>query len=539
MSTKLRIIMAQQNFCVGDFAGNTKKIIEAVTQARDELHSDVIVFPELALCGYPPEDLLLRPDFYLQTNRALEKIKQAVIGIDVVLGYPQQENGAIYNAVCVIRHNKIIQQYYKQRLPNYGVFDEQRYFSVGSTPCIFTSKGISVGIIICEDLWHAEPLAQAVKAGAQLILCPNASPFDLNKADGRISIMRQRVAENHIPIIYVHGVGGQDDFIFDGGSTVIDGEGKICVEAEFYQEQLIPVDIELTKPLKIIPTILPKSISLEARVYQALVLGVRDYIAKNNFPGVLIGVSGGIDSALTLAIAVDALGKDRVRAVILPSRFTSELSMKLANDLVQRLGVQATTISIESSFASFLTDLAPTFAGLPVDKTEENLQARCRGIIMMAISNKTGKIVLTTGNKSEMAVGYATLYGDMAGGFAVLKDVYKTWVYKLSHYRNAISHDIPDEIITRPPTAELAHDQKDEDTLPPYETLDKILELYIEQDKSLADIVALGFDQATVRRVLSMVDKNEYKRRQAAIGPRITTRSFGRERRYPITSKYS
>lgn len=540
MSETIRILMAQQDFCVGDISGNTEKIIRSARQARDQYQADVIVFPELTLCGYPPEDLLLRPDFHDRIQLALNRLIQETDGIDVVVGYPQRaQNGKIYNTVGVIRDRQIIVEYHKQCLPNYGVFDERRYFHAGTTPGIFTVKNISVGLVICEDLWHPEPCAQAVKAGAKLLLSPNASPFDRNKPDERINVLRKRIAEQHVPIIYVNAAGGQDDLIFDGGSVAMNEKGELCVATTFYEEELVVVEIQMLPSLKIISQSLPERLNEEARIYQALVLSVRDYIEKNNFPGVLIGLSGGIDSALTLAIAVDALGKDKVQAVILPSRYTSELSMRLATEMVGILKIKSTTISIESSFNAFLTSLEPAFANSPADSTEENIQARCRGVIMMALSNKTGRLVLTTGNKSEMAVGYATLYGDMAGGFAVLKDVFKTWVYRLSRYRNTINAVIPEEIITRPPTAELAKNQTDQDTLPPYNELDQILKMYVEDDRSLNDIVAAGFAKETVCKVIGMVDKSEYKRRQAPMGPRITLRAFWKERRYPITSKYN
>jgi NAD+ synthase (glutamine-hydrolysing) len=539
MQKNISIVMAQQNFWVGDITRNVEKIIKSAITARDELQGDVIVFPELALCGYPPEDLLLRPDFHKQIAQALHQLQQAVSGIDMVVGHPQRDvEGKIYNAASVICDNNIIACYHKQCLPNYGVFDEKRYFQTGKTPTIFTVKEISIGIIICEDLWQSAPAAQAVQAGAKILVCLNASPFAMNKSDERVSVLHTRIAENHVPIIYVHGVGGQDELVFDGGSMAIDGDGEIKVQADFYVEKLISVEIEAAEKIKINSAPLPKKISSEEQIYKALVLSVRDYIEKNNFSGVLIGLSGGIDSALTLAIAVDALGKDRVHAVSLPSRFTSALSVKLATEMAKKLSVKLSTISIEPSFQAFLADLKEEFADLPVDKTEENIQARCRGVIMMALSNKTGKLVLTTGNKSEMAVGYATLYGDMAGGFAVLKDVFKTWVYRLADYRNAISLVIPQAIIDRPPTAELAHNQTDQDTLPPYTDLDQILKMYVEEDCSVTEIIAAGFTAETVYKVIDMVDKSEYKRRQSPIGPRVTTRAFGRERRYPLTSKY-
>lgn len=538
MSNVLKIVMAQLNFCVGDIKGNTQKIIATIAKARAELHADLVVFPELSLCGYPPEDLLLRADFHAQIKQAINDIKQHCQGIAVIIGYPHHTAQGTYNTASVFSEREIIATYHKQCLPNYGVFDEKRYFLPGEGPVVFTLKGVRIALKICEDLWHAEPITQVAQLGAQLVLSINASPFDLNKISERTKILQQRIAETHLPIMYVHGVGGQDDLVFDGGSLVLDKDGKIVAQAEFFAEQLLEVDIQITPELKILPTKLASTPSMEASVYQALVLAVRDYINKNGFPGVLIGLSGGIDSALTLAIAVDALGKDRVEVAILPSRYTSELSMNLANEIVQNFAVKASCISIESAYKTFLADLADEFAGLAADITEENLQARCRGVIMMALSNKTGKLVLPTGNKSEMAVGYATLYGDMAGGFAPLKDVPKTLVYRLAKYRNEIAPLIPQGVITRPPTAELALEQTDQDTLPPYDELDKILQLYVEQDASLAEITAAGFNEKTAQRIIAMVDHSEYKRRQAAMGPRITPRAFSRERRYPVTSKF-
>ncbi len=532
--TVLRIIIAQLNFPVGDITGNTQKMIAATQQARDELKGDMIIFPELALSGYPPEDLLLRTDFHQQIQQALQAICAQTTGITVVLGYPEKTGAQLYNAVCVIENGNVILNYRKQYLPNFGVFDEMRYFNAGNQTGIFTHKGIRFGIIICQDLWHPEPIAIAAKAGAQIIICPNASPFETTKTQQRENVLQQRIAEQKLPIIYTNLICGQDDLIFDGGSLVMNAQQQICVQGDFFQEQLLPVDIDLNtqQPLA---TALPAPLTVEEKVYQGLVLAVREYVNRNKFPGVLIGVSGGIDSALVLAIAVDALGKDRVHGVVLPSRYTSELSMRLLNEIIKNFAVPTIGISIENSFQSFLDSLAPVFQDLPKDITEENLQARCRGVLMMALSNQTGNLVLTTGNKSEMAVGYATLYGDMAGGFAVIKDVYKTLVYRLARYRNSISPQIPQAIIDRPPTAELAPDQKDQDTLPPYDILDPILELYIEQDSSVASIIAQGFDENTVKKVIKLIHASEYKRRQAPPGPRVTSRALGRERRYPIT----
>lgn len=537
MTNILRIITAQLNFKVGNIANNSTKIIAAIKQARDELHGDLIVFPELSVGGYPQEDLILRPDFQQQINQAVNTICEHAKGIDVVLGHVHAADKHIYNAVSVMRDQKILTRYYKQCLPNYGVFDEKRYFTAGATPCIFQLKNISIGVVICEDLWHSEPVAKAAAAGAQLILSPNASPFDMHKAIDRENVLRARIQENKIPIVYVNHIGTQDDLVFDGGSFAMNANGGIDAHAGFYTEKMLPIAIDC-ESLKISAASLPVPLSFAANIYQALVLSVRDYVNKNNFPGVLIGVSGGIDSALVLAIAVDALGKDRVHAVILPSRYTSELSMTLAESLIKNLGVKSNCISIEPAFNAFISGLTPELIASTRDITEQNIQSRCRAIVLMALSNTTGKMVLTTGNKSEMAVGYATIYGDMAGGYAVLKDVYKTLAYRLCDYRNQLSPVIPEEIIQRPPTAELAANQTDQDNLPPYAELDQILELFIEQDRSIAEIVAAGFAEETIRKVIKMVEHSEYKRRQSAPGPRVTTRAFTRERRYPIISGY-
>lgn len=538
MSEQLRIVIAQLNFFVGDIEGNTQKIITAIQKARDELHGDLVLFPELALCGYPPEDLLLRSDFEESIKHAVKIIQEISTDIDVVLTLPEYTSNGVYNAAYVIRDKKIIATYHKQCLPNYEVFDEKRYFINGSSACVFEIKNIKCGIVICEDLWHPEPIMLAKQAGAHLVLNPNASPFDLKKHAARINVVSERVKENSLPIIYANHICGQDDLVFDGGSFAMDARGIVCTQAEQFEEKLFPVDIKINSHIEITKSNLPK-LREEAAVYNALVLAIRDYVNKNNFAGALLGLSGGIDSALTLAIAVDALGKDRVEAVLLPSRYTTDLSTALGKKQTSLLSIKSEEISIEPSFKAFLESLKSIFSGLPANVTEENIQARCRGTILMALSNKSGKILLNTSNKSELAMGYGTLYGDMAGGYAVLKDVPKTLVYKLANYRNSIDAVIPQEVIERAPTAELAPNQKDQDTLPPYATLDSILEMYIEQDKSLADIVAAGFAENTVRKVISTVEKNEYKRRQAAPGPRITPRAFGRERRYPMTSKFN
>ena len=537
--TTLRIALAQINPLVGDVEGNAARIITAAEQARDELAADVVLFPELCLTGYPPEDLLLRPGLHVRVLRALEEVKRRVSGITLVFGLPQQAAGGLFNAAVVLRDGQLLGSYHKQHLPNYSVFDEKRYFAAGSAPCVVAINGVQVGITLCEDVWHPGPVAQAVAAGARLILNLNASPFHINKGREREEVVRARIKENGVPLVYVNQVGGQDELVFDGESFVMDEMGEVVLRAPAWQEGVWLAEFEVTdEAVRAMPGTVVPAHSLEASVYGALVCGVRDYIEKNGFRGVVLGLSGGIDSALTLAVAVDAIGAARVEAVMMPSRYTADMSVEDAAAEARLLGVDYRVITIEPLFNAFLTSLRDEFAGTQPDTTEENLQARCRGVLLMAISNKKGKIVLTTGNKSEMAVGYATLYGDMAGGFDVLKDVPKTLVFRLAEYRNSISSVIPQRVIDRPPSAELAPDQKDSDSLPPYETLDAILERYVELDQCLEEIVAAGYDEVTVRRVIRLVDRNEYKRRQAAPGVRITRRAFGRDRRYPITSGF-
>lgn len=538
MSKKLRVVIAQLNLLVGDIQGNIKKHIHAATTARDTLNANVIVFPELSITGYPPEDLLNRPSFIDDATQALHYLKTEIKNIHCVIGHPHVNSKGLYNACSVIYNGTIIGRYAKQYLPNYGVFDEQRYFVPGESHGIVTMHGIPVGIVICEDLWHPGPVQQAANQGARIILSPNASPFEINKDQQRQNILAKRATAANIPIVYCNQVGGQDALVFDGGSMVMDSHGKLCQQADFFKETLLPVDITITATDTHIQQHEITPLNEEQKVYECLVLAVRDYIQKNNFPGALIGLSGGIDSALVLAIATDALGSDKVSAIMMPSRYTADISVEDANALVKNLGVHHETISIEPSFNSFLTELKPIFGDKKPDLTEENIQARCRGILIMALSNKTGNIVLTTGNRSEMAVGYATLYGDMAGGFAVLKDIPKTLVYRLANYRNSISPVIPQRIIDRAPTAELAFDQKDEDSLPPYPILDNILALYINQAQSPEQICEAGFDRDTVEKVIKLVNRSEYKRRQCAIGPRINHTAFGLDRRYPITSGY-
>jgi len=533
----LKIVMAQVNPLVGDIQGNTELVIEMVRQAEAEHAADIVVFPELTLTGYPPEDLLLRDSLKIRIDRALNDIQSASLQAAVVVGYPRQVAGCVFNTAGVIDGGELVTEYAKQHLPNFRVFDEKRYFVPGDSACTLRIRGIKVALTICEDIWQYEPMHQAQQAGAQLMLNLNASPFHINKTAERRELLHERAREGKMPIVYVNQVGGQDELVFDGGSMVVDASGELCVQAPCYETSLLPVEFSLKDgECKVVTQHKNELPDTLASVYQALVVGVRDYVNKNGFKGVVLGLSGGIDSALTLAIAVDALGKDRVEAVMMPFRYTSDLSKDDAQDEAERLGVRYQSISIEPMYEAFMASLADEFMGMDRDTTEENLQARCRGVLLMAMSNKKGYMVLTTGNKSEMAVGYSTLYGDMAGGFDVLKDVPKVLVFELSRYRNTISEVIPVSVIERPPSAELAPDQKDEDSLPPYDVLDHILELYVERDFSANAIIEEGFDRDVVMRVLRLVDVNEYKRRQAPVGVRITERGFGRDRRYPITN---
>ncbi|MEN9449920.1 MAG: synthase [Pseudomonadota bacterium] len=537
MPTTFRIAAAQLNFLVGDIKGNTQIILKCMQKAK-QTSVNLLIFPELALSGYPPEDLLLREDFKIQIQHALKIIQEKSNGIAILLGHPDYNSEGVFNAATLIEDKKIVSTYHKQYLPNYGVFDERRYFKPGNSDGLFKIKGLSIGILICEDLWYSQPALALKEKGAQLLICINASPFDYTKAHQRLKVTEARIKETNLPILYVHGVSGQDDLVFDGGSQAFDAEGHLVAEAGFFTETFWLIDLKINSLAEFIPqTLLPKPLIDEA-IYKALVLAVRDYVNKNHFPGVLIGLSGGIDSALVLAIAVDALGKDRVHAVFLPSRYTSKLSQEIVQTLVKKLGITLSIFSIEPSFSAFLSTLNLDPKHPPEELTTENIQARCRAVLLMALSNQEGSLLLNCTNKSELAVGYGTLYGDMAGGFAVLKDVSKTCVYQLATYRNS-DGIFPDLLLTRPPTAELAENQKDEDTLPPYSQLDPILELYVEQDKSIDDIVKTGFEKEMVQRVINLVNKNEYKRRQLAPGPRITPRAFGRERRYPITSGFS
>ena len=535
---RLRIAIAQMNATVGDLAGNVDRILGFAVRARDG-GADVLLTPELALCGYPPEDLLMRPDFYRACAVQLERLAAAA-ALPVVVGHPQESAGERYNAASLLAEGRIAATYRKHRLPNYEVFDEERYFAAGRGPCVVELKGVRCGLAICADVWEPGAAEAAVQAGAELMLTLNASPFHMNKQARRYEVLRDRVAATATPVVYANLVGGQDELVFDGASFAMDGQGRLTHQSPAFVEALEFVDFA---DGHLLPGRMVEPASLEAEVYAALKLGVDDYLGKNGFPGAIIGLSGGIDSALTLAIAVDALGAERVRCVMMPSPWTAQMSLDDSREMVRRLGVQYDEIPIASAMEQFAVSLAPTFADLgpkpPWDTTDENLQARIRGMLLMALSNRTGRIVLTTGNKSEMAVGYATLYGDMAGGFAVIKDVPKTFVYRLAEWRNTVSDVIPRNIITRPPSAELKPGQTDQDTLPPYAVLDAIIEAYMERDESPRQIIAGGIGEADVRKVVGMLKKNEYKRRQAPVGIRVTQRGFGKDWRYPITSAYA
>ncbi len=535
------LVMGQINPVVGDVSGNVKKIIAAANEARDSLNADLIVFPELTLTGYPPEDLLLRPGLQKRVNKGLRKLKKKIKNIAVVVGHPAGKvKEERYNASSFIADGECLGTYYKQHLPNYSVFDEKRYFVEGKEPCVIDYKGIKFGITICEDIWFVEPTSQTKDAGAEIILNLNASPFRQGKWQLREAELKQRVLETALPIVYVNQVGGQDELVFDGCSFVLSAEGEKVARAPAWQESLFPVTLSRKNTQEIVLRgQLAKKETELAMIYQALVMGLRDYVEKNHFSSVVIGLSGGIDSALTLILAVDAIGASRVSTVMMPSQYTAQMSLDDAQEMADNLKVKHSVIAIDSLFEHFLDSLSEPFEGKPVDTAEENIQARIRGVLLMAISNKTGAMVLSTGNKSEMAVGYSTLYGDMAGGYSPLKDVYKTLVYRLSEYRNSLSSVIPQRIITRPPSAELAAEQLDQDSLPPYDILDQVLERYIAEDWCFEELVEAGSEAEMVARVIKMVDRNEYKRRQAPPGIRITSRAFGRDRRYPITSGYS
>ena len=536
---RLKIALAQLDLLVGDVRGNLERVISETRRARDELQADLVLFPELTLSGYPPEDLLFHRGLRLQIGQALKELTQAVPEIGVMVGYPEYDQGHIYNAACLMRGGRVLVQHRKACLPNYKVFDEKRYFTAGTEATVVDFDGFRLGLLICEDAWEPQPAAGARALGAEALLIINASPYEIHKQREREQVIGQRVRETAVPAAYVNLLGGQDELVFDGNSFAMDAQGRIAVRAPAIEEGLYCVEFERRGGAMVpIPGSVAPEWSDEQTVYRVLVLGVRDYVNKHAFTGAVIGLSGGVDSALTLAIAVDALGADRVHAVMMPSRYTSSMSREDAAAQAQALGVSLSSISIENMFAATLEALQKEFAGRAPDATEENIQARCRGVLLMAISNKTGRMLLTTGNKSEMAVGYATLYGDMAGGFAPIKDCSKQLVYRLARYRNTLGAAIPERVITRAPTAELRPDQKDTDSLPPYEVLDPILEAFIEDDLSVEEICERGFDRAVVARVLDMVKRAEYKRRQAPPGVRVSARAFGRDWRYPITNGY-
>ena len=538
---RMRCVMAQLDLVVGDVEGNTSRIIAAAVRAREEFGADVVMLPELAVSGYPPEDLLFHLGLRAQVARSIERLKSDVRGITLVAGYPEYEGDRIFNSAVVIRDGAVLANRRKACLPNYRVFDEKRYFTPGTLPTVVELNGIKAGILVCEDIWEPEPAAQARSAGAEVLLVINASPYEVNKQSQRErDVARRRVAETGVPLLFVNLIGGQDELVFDGNSFVMNARGEVTMRAPAFVEGLYAVDLERGQGRGVEPR--PGELAPlqgeEESVYGALVLGTRDYVDKHRFPGVVLGLSGGVDSALTLCIAVDALGSDRVHSVAMPSRYTSTMSKEDAALQAAWLKVKHSEISIEGMFEATLAALKDEFAGRAPDTAEENIQSRCRGVLLMAISNKTGRMLLTTGNKSEMAVGYATLYGDMAGGFAPIKDCSKLLVYRLAAWRNARSRVIPARVIERPPSAELRPDQKDTDSLPPYEILDPILEAFIEEDLSVDQITARGFDRATVGRILNLVKRNEYKRRQAPPGVRVSGRAFGRDWRYPITSGY-
>ena len=549
----LKICVAQLNFVVGDMAGNAQKIIHCAQEAYAK-GVRLVLTPELSLCGYAAEDLFLRPSFIATCDDALKTVSHALAGLaglHVVVGHPCGDSHRTrsvsvqqrFNMATVVSEGCVVASYAKRELPNYQVFDERRYFTPGDGPCVFEVQGLRVGLLICEDAWFDTPAADAKAAGADVLAVINASPFHVGKGDEREQAMRSRTQATQLPLIYAHLVGGQDEVVFEGRSFALNADGTLAARAPSFEERHFYVTFTSGAVPALHGEVVAEA-SLESDLWHALVLGVRDYIGKNGFPGALLGLSGGIDSALVLAIAVDALGANRVRTVMMPSPYTAEISWVDAREMAQRMGVRYDEVSIVPEFEAFLGSLKADFEGTQLDTTEENIQARIRGTLLMALSNKFGAIVLTTGNKSEMATGYCTLYGDMAGGFAVIKDVAKTLVFKLAHWRNANdpygtgAEPIPERIITRPPSAELRPDQTDQDSLPPYEVLDEIVLRFMENDQSSADIIAAGFTPADVDKVTRLIRINEYKRRQSPVGIRVTHRSFGKDWRYPITNKF-
>ena len=533
----MKVVMGQLNTWVGDLQGNTDKVIKTALAVEQQEEPIMLVFPELTLTGYPPEDLLMRESLHDQIEVALQRLASELPSeLYVVVGYPRRVDEQLFNAAGVIHGGALVGEYFKQRLPNYQVFDEKRYFAEGVEACVVDVAGIKVGITICEDIWHKEPADAAANLGAEFLINLNASPFHRGKHKERWQVLAQRATEQNIPMVYVNQVGGQDELVFDGGSFAVNANGELAIVAPDFEEGTYELSVSQTvRGVEISQGVAASALSDTAAVWQALVLGVRDYVEKNGFPGVVLGLSGGIDSAVTLAVAVDALGADRVQAVMMPFKYTADMSVEDAGEQAATMGVEYDVISIERIYEMFMSGLSGQFEGTKTDTTEENLQARCRGVLLMSISNKKHRLVLTTGNKSELAVGYSTLYGDMAGGFDALKDCPKMLVYALARYRNTLSYCIPQRVIDRPPSAELAPDQTDQDNLPPYDELDDIIERYVEGDESVQQIVEAGFAESDVRRVVRLIDLNEYKRRQAPVGVRITTRGFGRDRRYPIS----
>ncbi len=538
-SNSVTFALAQSHFLVGDINANTDKMRKLALQAREQ-GADVIVFPELALLGYPPQDLLLRPSLSGRVKNALSALSD-IEDIVMIVGYPHVDHHGTFNSAAILHNGHQKGFYHKQVLPNYGVFDERRYFDKGRNQVLFDYKGLTIGLLICEDLWEKAPISDLKKQGADLVISLNASPFEIDKQDNRKTMLAKRSSEHQLPILYINAVGGQDDLVFDGGSMAVQADGSIAHEAPRFMDQLLLASLDVKSAKFDTQQKAPLKLSRESEMYQALVVGLRDYVNHSGFTGVIIGLSGGIDSALTLCIAVDALGADKVYAVMMPYEYTSKISLEDAQAQARRLNVSYTVCPIFDAVEGIRHTLAPLFNKSPADTTEENIQARARGVILMALSNKFGHLVITTGNKSELAVGYSTLYGDMAGGFDVLKDVYKSQVYDLANYRNRLEDTpvIPERVITRPPSAELRPDQKDQDSLPDYEVLDGILSLYIDEDRGYQEIIDKGFDAEVVAKTIKMVDNSEYKRLQAPIGTKISHKAFGRERRYPLVNKWS
>tara|TARA_B100000686_G_scaffold28496_4_gene28652 strand:+ start:528 stop:2138 length:1611 start_codon:yes stop_codon:yes gene_type:complete len=534
----MKISIIQENPIVGDVKGNLNLALEAIEAIKKD-KPDLIIFSEMFLTGYPPEDLLLREDLYISVEDALSTLASHHPKTNLLIGYPRKKKKQIYNAAGLISKGELKQEYFKQELPNYKVFDEKRYFSPGKGPCLIEVKGRLLGVTICEDIWYTKAIRQATRRGAEMILNLNASPFHKNKLQERKSLLIKHSEKFKVPIIYVNQVGGQDELVFDGSSLVVSPSSGVDHQLPSFKSAKETLEFKQKNgSFSLMSKQRVKESSELKNLYEAIVLGTRDYIEKNGFNGAIIGSSGGVDSALTAAIAADALGPDRVKTVMMPFKYTSSMSVQDAEKLAKNLRINHEVIEIEEIYDSFEKSLAKVFNGKKKDKTEENLQSRSRGVLLMALSNKSGYLVLTTGNKSETAVGYSTLYGDTAGGFAVLKDVPKTWVYDLANYRNSISKVIPKRVIERPPSAELAPNQKDSDSLPDYKILDEIIELYVEKDLGIIDITKRGFDKKTVLKIVRLIDKSEYKRRQAPPGVRITDRGFGKDRRYPITNKY-